>query len=374
MNKVRKSGIELLKIIAIFAIVISHVTQTLIGKDIAIELITPIDLNVSTTNFSYFMLETFRYLGILGNFIFFITSAWFLVEKEKTNGNKIINLILIVDSISILILSVFLICGFNVTKTNIIKSVLPIIFQNNWYITSYIIFLIIYPYLNIIINKSSKEDLLKLNIFIIVINFGINFLKYDLLYNVKIINFISIYFLIAFMKKYMSKFVNNKKMNLRLLGINLVIFFGLLIITNILGLKFKIFNNQMLRWNSMNNPFVFMIAISLFNLCYNLKFTNLTINKIASLSLLFYLIHENLLIRLYIRPQVWNYIYNNFGYNFIIVKVLVYSIIYFVITGIFSYIYYNSIQKIINKIVNSTYLEKKANEISVKINRNLKID
>jgi hypothetical protein len=72
-NKVyaRESGIELLKIVGMFLIVISHVTGTLSYYN---QYITyhdyNIDLNVATMDFQQLILSILNYSGAIGNNIF----------------------------------------------------------------------------------------------------------------------------------------------------------------------------------------------------------------------------------------------------------------------------------------------------------------
>lgn len=85
-KKERNSGIELLKIIAIVLIVISHVVYTL-------KTVNPyisyngyvVDLSIATADIWKFILAIFSYFGALGNSIFFICSAWFLLRSSKYN-------------------------------------------------------------------------------------------------------------------------------------------------------------------------------------------------------------------------------------------------------------------------------------------------
>lgn len=86
----RDSGIEALKIVAIFFIVISHVVQTLTCSNIFI-INNDYVLNSSqaTTNIQKIILVYFRHFGILGNTIFFTASAWFLLESYHFSAKNI---------------------------------------------------------------------------------------------------------------------------------------------------------------------------------------------------------------------------------------------------------------------------------------------
>ena len=81
----RNSGIELVKVIAILLIVCSHVVQTLGGGNSDYT----IDLSTATTDWVRLLITMFRYSGALGNTLFFVCSAWFLLDSKQVSGQKI---------------------------------------------------------------------------------------------------------------------------------------------------------------------------------------------------------------------------------------------------------------------------------------------
>lgn len=84
----RNSSIELLKIVALLIIVIGHTVQTLTepGSDLASRYI--IDVSKATTNPTVFSLLVLRLFGVWGNDLFFICSAWFLLQKDRWKKQK----------------------------------------------------------------------------------------------------------------------------------------------------------------------------------------------------------------------------------------------------------------------------------------------
>ena len=109
----------------------------------------------------------------------------------------------------------------------------------------------------------------------------------------------------------------------------------------------------------MANPFILIIGISIFNL-FNIKqFHNEIINKISSLSLLYYVIHENILFRKYIRPHIYIHILNKVNNHFLTTTILV--ILMFAVGMLLSFIYKNTLQKIVHKCssILFNYLKKK---------------
>lgn len=103
----RESGIELLKIIAMFCIVLSHVVQTLCSENAFIPYQDYLlDLTASTTNIQHFVLIIVRYFGALGNSIFFVSSAWFWLSSSGFNKRKWLFMLVEIWAVSILILAI----------------------------------------------------------------------------------------------------------------------------------------------------------------------------------------------------------------------------------------------------------------------------
>lgn len=359
MRKQRNSGIELLKIIAIFMIVISHVTQTLGGGSVtAITYFNSafIDLTKATIDTETVVLQNLRYLGELGNAIFFICSVWFLCDNEKISLNKIIQILLDVWVISIVYLIITMIMGGNVSGIIIIKSLFPTIFANNWYITFYVIMYAIHPLLNTIINQMNQKSLLQFCIISFCLYFGLGFVIGNLFFASPLITYTVLYFCIAYIKKYNSQYTMNIALNTKILIAMLMANIFLIVFTNMLGLFMAQYvekmGTQVLRWCSNCNPFLVMIALSLFNIFNGKYFVNKLINYLASLSLLVYALHENIIFREYIRPQVFILIYEQFGYHYILLWVAAFAIILFSGSMIVAALYEKSIQKITKKIAN----------------------
>lgn len=138
----RNSGIELLKIFAILLIILSHVTLTLGSKNVLIEYQDyALDLGIATTNPQQLVLVILEYSGMLGNAIFFICSAWFLLDRKTINKEKWWFMLLEIWSVSIVILVVVNILRTgNIAAKLMIKSLFPTTFSLNWYMTCYLLF------------------------------------------------------------------------------------------------------------------------------------------------------------------------------------------------------------------------------------------
>lgn len=86
-NIVRNSGIELYKLLGIILIVFSHVVQSLGGGDLNYFAKASSDVQQLTNTI-------FSYCGTVGNMIFFVSSAYFLIRSKRVNKKKILTMLL----------------------------------------------------------------------------------------------------------------------------------------------------------------------------------------------------------------------------------------------------------------------------------------
>ena len=347
----RQTGVELLKVIALFMIVLFHVSTT-ISKGVS-EVLPSLSQNffnvgVATPNTQHLIIGMFDHFGALGNIIFFVCSFWFLSSSKGIKFNKILLMLMDVWVISILFLLV--IAQFEDLQVKlIIKSLFPNSFGNNWFITCYLIIYSIHPLLNKTIDSMNQKihasfcliSLLLYNCFVFILG--------EILFSSKLIQAIVLYFFVAYIKKYTHDWIKNIKLNVTLLAVGIIGVVGMYLLTNYLGLHYSIFSNQVLRWCSTtrNNPFMILSALALLNLFGQMRSSSRVINYISGLSMLIYLIHENLLFRTYTRVRIWAYILNVYGETKIVLLTVVFAIVLFVVSIAVAFIYKNSIHKLV---------------------------
>ena len=353
----RNSSIELLKVFGIILIVISHVIQSLHTQNSNITANEYIlNISMASTNIQHLVLTLLRYCGALGNTVFFCCSAWFLLNDDNVNKKKILQMILDVWIISTVILTtVFIIRGGNISLKMVIKQILPITFENNWYITCYLLFYPLHPFLNRIIKNMEKHSLLKTTLVLLFLYVGMNFVRSGSYFSTHLTLWVTLYFTIAYLKFYLVGFSNNIKINILTLVIGFIGNTGIVLLTNFLGLRFELFSNWLLRWNTNCNPFIILMAFSMVNIANNIHFKNRFVNYISSMSLLIYIIHENQLLRTFYRPLIWNYIFQRFGYDYILLWTFVLVVIVLSFGIIASIVYKSTIQKVVTIVCNAIY-------------------
>lgn len=355
MKKERESGIELYKVIAIFLIVLSHVIQTLTEPNYVLGIGegTFINIATATTDLNVLLLALFRICGALGNNMFFICSAWFLVNSKKMSLKKVIHMILDVWIINMIVFWGLHAIGIQFQVSDTVRTFFPTTFANNWYITCYLLFYLIYPFLNRMLEQLNISEHFALTSFLFMIYFIIPVLpleEINLFFANELVIFLATYVIVSFIKIYKNEWTENLKLNKGILFVSIVSYVALILSVDYLWLRTNYFLNRLVRWNMNNSLFMFLIAFSSFNMMKKKKFINRTINYFSSLSLLVYIFHENLAFRRYFRPVIEFSILRRFGieHAFICAVFMAFSLA--ILSFIISAVYKIFFTKIVSKL------------------------
>ncbi|MBR1477136.1 MAG: acyltransferase [Lachnospiraceae bacterium] len=379
VKKMRESGIELLKLIAILDIMLGHCIQTLSSENPYVagsEYI--MDLSAATNNMQNLFLSFFR-IFLPGVLIFFICVSWFLLESNSTDFKRIFYMISEIWFISVAILIVMLVVRTgDIQPGLILSSLFPSTFATNWYMTCYILIYLLHPILNGLIYGMDKKRHFRcvaiLSGLYIFINYFKNIIgKSGFFFTNWLVTWITVYFIVAYMKIYLMEFCNSTKANLRLFMFGAGGHVFLFILTDIIGLYTPMMKNKLLIWNVECSPFYIMACIAMFNLFRRFKFQSKGINYVSSLTLIMYITHENILIRNYIRPYIFKYIYEQFGYDFIVLWVLIITVLTFIISFILGAFYDIFLKQSVKRIsdmvfecIKKKYLKLEARIIKLK--------
>ena len=353
-RQIRASGIELLKIFAMFLIVRCHVVLTLGASNGVYQL----DLSLATTDMNHLLLVILCYSGVLGNWIFFVCSAWFLVDAKKWNIRKLLYLWLEVWSVSIFIMvSVCTIGDMPFQKWIVFESLFPTIFNKNWYISCYMVFCLIVPLLNTVLESLSQRQLLSVSIVgITLCAVGFVFMGYASPFYVnELIQWSIVYFCIAYIKRYKAMYLSNRIYGGIFTAIGVTGYVGMILLANILGQRVSAFSSSLMRWSGITNLFLLLTAFGLFLLANQAHIKSRMINEISSLSLLVYIIHDNFILKQYYRPRIFNWLYAANGSANLVYWVLGFSAAIFVGSVIISYCYQKTICRLLKRLCDWVY-------------------
>lgn len=317
----RESNFELLRIIAMLMVISVHYIRYggfLKGTEV-------FSMNFYLSN----LIQSFSTFSVP---LYIVISAYFMCDKDF-KLRKIINIWLQVTfyTIAIFLILYFLgIIDFNII--NFIKCFMPIITNQYGFVTSYIILLILSPFLNKVINRFDKEEL-KCLVYTITIIFII--LGSGIPMNVVTSSYVGllivIYFISAYIKRYVNINNNHKKFILVYIFSALSIFMGRMIMYKLgVGAYADVFL-------AYNSTFVMLGTIGLFMYIRSISIKSKLINNISKLTFGVYLIHDNN----YIRPILYSRILNTSKYynsKYFLAIAIVTIILIFIICAFIEYI------------------------------------
>ncbi|MBO5479057.1 MAG: acyltransferase family protein [Clostridia bacterium] len=365
MNKIneiqrdRNYGIDLLRVVAMFYVVILHC----LGHGGILNNVIP---NSIQYNFSW-LLEIFVY-GAVNIFALISGYVLYTEENKKIKISNYINLWCQVVFYGILITAMFdIIMPNKVTIQDYLKNIFPVINNIWWYFTAYTGLFVFIPLINNAIRNYSKLATRKIFILLILI-----FSFYNLIPNIfglsegySVIWIIILYILGAIIKK-----CNIGKQLKWYNAVIIIILMGLITyFYTMFGKEFKIFEIKVKRdlLISYTSPTILISAIMYLILFSKMKF-NKTIEKIikfaASSSFAIYIINDNPMIRnnwiinrfanltMGSTKEIYLYVIA-FSFLFVIISILIDKIRIF----IFKLIHVNDLsilaEKFIEKILNN---------------------
>lgn len=341
--KTRHSGIELLKLVAMLMIVLSHTGPYYGGANV----VGFVDFRGATTDINHLIMVLFLYLGQLGNAIFLVCSFFFLLDSKEWKGQKVVSILADCQILSLGFLAVILLSGISLTKGEILKQFFPTTFEYCWFVGCYLLIYMIHPLLNKLIGQMSQKALFSVCTGGIILYSFVQMLVRDSFYYNRLVGFLLFYFLMAYCKKYLSEAVSSKRRNLVVLILSVIGFVLFLVALNILGLHTDTFQYRMLEYCIFVNPLLILIAFSSFFLCKEWKFENKGINFVASLTLYVYVIHENHLFANYVRPKVFTYIYESFGYDRLALYAFLFAVVCYLGAIIVALVYKYTVGKVV---------------------------
>lgn len=353
----RDSNYELLRIISMFFIVLWHVIQhsNVLG-------------NVSGV--SNFVLNAIM-LFIVVHVNCFLLITGYYQSKSTFKLKKLLSLILEIWFYNFIINFVLKFSGLvSYTNVDFLTRISFFNLDTFWYIKCYIIVYLLSPFLNLLINKIDKKTYKKLILCLILVFSIIPFFTLNLFSDITagLSIQIMLYFIGAYIRKYdidneITKKINITKKRTIYIGcflgfwfINLMLYvfenFLCTLDSNILNyVGIQLANFKFL----YNNPITILQALSIFMFFGTLKIKSKVINKISSLTLGIYFIHEMRYVYMNIYKWIGLDTGNEIYSNAIILKVLFWAIIIFVTCAIIEFLRQCLFKLLIKfKIVNKT--------------------
>lgn len=289
MSCQRNSNLELLRIIAMLFIVSYHYGRHGVYT-----------FEVDVFTFNRFFVSILEIGGQLGVSLFVLISAYFLSQKSF-KSIRIIKIIMETWYYALLGFLFFVLILREFSFFEMIKSLLPMIFERYWFMTSFVLMLIFSPFLNHFIKGLSKQVFKSL---LVVMLFIFGFVRTVFMVEMNYSNliwFVFLYLVAAYIHQYQADFTYQASYYLKQFVFYYVVLVVIIIIFDCLGVYSDFFSWYASYFVKITSFILFFASVNLF--IYFIKkapFSNQSINAISKHSFAVYLIHDNDLFRNYL--------------------------------------------------------------------------
>lgn len=275
----RDTNIELLRILAMFFIVVGHfILQT--------------DSISFLSGYSQFGAVFFSSARRVSVSIFLLIGCWFMVDL-KFKSERVLNLYFTLLFYTLLIRLILFFFHLPVSTLNTIRAFFPFIMFSLWFVSAYICLILASPFLNIILSwKRTKLKNLLILMFFLIFVLSMLYINMDTKLCV-FFSFIFFYLFVGYYKKYLHENINLNKYLLLLFGFIVycsLVFCKFYCIVNNNDLILKIINSYISDYHCAVN---LIISFSIFYFFLNTKIkTNKIINYISTSTLIVYIVHQ----------------------------------------------------------------------------------
>ena len=333
LNK-RESSIELLRIIAMFCIVLNHSTGHRVTDD----------STFYETNFINGVILQCSLLGALGSNIFMIITGYFASNKDF-KISKIVKLCFQVWFYSWIILLLIIITGMcNVSIKDIIRNLFPILFSNNWYISVYILFCFFIPFINILLDSLERDKHKALSLISTILWGVVPTLTHFSMYGSELLTFFMMFCIGGYIRKYPKSRINTLKIGVTLTTISLIILFSSTVLLDIFGNYIGLFKHNGNMFYGRTSMPIIGASVGLLIIFINIHVRpNKWINCVGASTLGIYLISENY----FLRDLIWGPLFNwDKGINspFMFADMLIKCAFVFIVSSIIDIIRINYIE------------------------------
>ena len=299
VEKRRQSNLEMLRIVSMLLIVMAHCD----------EIFGLAGLYSRSLGMNKIITDWLHIGGQIGVGCFILISGYFMVE-QRISAKKLLKL---AGEVWFYTISIWLVWALWMIFQgqadaeqflSVSKNVLfPILTSRYWFVTAYIILMILSPFFNIFIHSLSQRQyrafLGTLLTVFVIIGGGIPSVLPDM-YEGRLIPVFIMYFIAGYIRRFGNPNRRNSSRHFVIAFIGYVLLFASFYFITYLGVRFnsKTIMNQRYFYRALNSPFVVVICIELFVGFLKLDLGNRKwINTLASCTLGVYLLHCNSILK-----------------------------------------------------------------------------
>lgn len=291
-HKQREEGIELLRILSMFMILILHYC----GKGGYLQTNFFQNLNVEIA----WLLEAFSIVAVN---CYVLISGYFLINSQ-CERKKIIKIISQVVFYSVSIFLLFKIIGKGqYTLQETLTYIFPVTLKTYWFVTCYVVLYLLAPFINKILNNATKNEMKILLSVLIGISWSssiLSYFKFDVLDTTGgygILWFVTLYCIAGYLRLYGKEEYGKYKYLLAYIMISVFVYISRIVLLKIAPIK-ELECNMFYAYNSIT---ITLSSICLFMFFKKVKIKNEWIKKgilkVAPLTFAVYIIHEHPLVR-----------------------------------------------------------------------------
>jgi len=297
----RKSNFELLRIISMFLILMSH-CDDIFGLA---------NLYSAGLGTNKLITDWLHAGGQIGVGCFLLISGYFMVEKTVTI-KKMLRLAGEVWFYSIgiwVVWAAYKFCNSGFDKTVITEAIyafFPITFSHYWFVTAYVILMVLSPYFNKLIWVMSKEEYKKfltcLLVIFVVIQGGIPYALTGMSEG-RILPVFLFYFIAGYLKRFRTEKTTEVKKHMTNAIMLYIFLIASFYVITLIGIKLDSTTIVGLRYfyRVLNSPIVVIICIELFLAMSEMNIdSSVIVNEIAGCTFGVYLLHQNRLLGTYL--------------------------------------------------------------------------
>lgn len=298
----RQSNFELLRIFSMI-IIVAHHFSVHGGFEFSNDSIT----------FNRLWIQFITIGGKIGINIFVLISGYFLISSKTLKTSKIMKFWLQIFTYSIIIFVVFTATGiepFGIKE--LIKHCFPVTFLQWWFVSTYFVLYLIFPYLNMLLNSFSKKSYQRFLLLLTVCWCIVPTLTGKLFESNSLLWFLYLYACAGYIKLHGPK-TNIKGATYILLSFAITFLtFLSAVIFDILGTKVSFFGDHATFFFKKNSLPIFVASVLLF-----IGFSKINIgckriiNIVSSATFGVYLIHDNQ----YVSNFLWSTLFKNASYS-----------------------------------------------------------
>lgn len=280
----RNSAVELLRILAMAMIVLSHICCH-----------SGFDSTYSMLRVNRLFVQ-FGYLGNLGVALFLMISGYFRSSVSTRALSRLLGQVWFYS------LSLFLICrfvfGYSYTAQMLWQVLLPTIYNEYWFFTAYVVLFLLTPFVNVLLDNLTRQQFKAMLALMILLWSVLPTLTEQYLYAAELPQFLLYYCLGAYFRIYPDNTFQKKGIRWAAAAGTMVVLYGLTVVLGYCERFTPEAFGASLRFYDRNSVLILLAAAGMFSLAaYAKPFADVFVNAVGGCTFGVYLIHDNPAVR-----------------------------------------------------------------------------